>query len=526
MPDVRELKLLNLRRWQAHVDALGTGVDPVEREAPTAGALFNRSNPRNLGKFVKPYNRQTDKQEPMRGHQTWVSPRDYRRVDQPGNPKDWQSTRQAVPQQGQDFTSVGVTSVHKYRIPVTSVTRKEGDIKLFLCCGWRLTAAQWIWMLNLLCFLAHSLMIYATLYFAYFRHDRNWLTETEHLMIPIYRIRTVPTQYMLDNNLSKWSDGWNNSLTSDEPNSGLFLYDNAMPINFASLIIAFFATSALFHFWALVFGLFERFWFYYWRQMDDAFCYWRWAEYSISASIMSIALAITLGIREQNTLAGLFMLTWSCQAFGFLVEYISVPKALVDTVNHKYPIGPLQMEKFADRNNNDYGKTDYYQDPHALKLISQTEWDLDRPLYDVANTTRPVAVQRMGYFVRAQRTRNYVRRMVPHIFGWFPMTSVWYILINQLEQAKRDVAEVTDREIPSWVNAVIYGTALIFMSFAFVQITFQRLAPGFYWGTEVCYCILSLTAKMYLGWFLLINVLYVDGSTADETLQGGNVDVR
>lgn len=91
---------------------------------------------------------------------------------------------------------------------------------------------------------------------------------------------------------------------------------------------------------------------------------------------MSMALGITLGIREQNTLAGLFMLTFSCQGFGFLVEYISVPKAYADTVNHKYPVGPLQMKKFADPQNNDYGKTDYYQDPHALKLISQTEWEV------------------------------------------------------------------------------------------------------------------------------------------------------
>lgn len=52
------------------------------------------------------------------------------------------------------------------------------------------------------------------------------------------------------------------------------------------------------------------------------------------------------------------------------------------------------------------------------------------------------------------------------------------------------------------------------------------LSPGFYWGTEICYCILSLTAKMYLGWFLLLNVLFVDGSTADETLQGSNAEAR
>ena len=60
-------------------------------------------------------------------------------------------------------------------------------------------------------------------------------------------------------------------------------------------------------------------------------------------------------------------------------RYISVPKAYADTVNHKYPIGPLQMQKFANPSNNDYGKTDYYNDPHALKLISQTEWDVRPP---------------------------------------------------------------------------------------------------------------------------------------------------
>lgn len=59
--------------------------------------------------------------------------------------------------------------------------------------------------------------------------------------------------------------------------------------------------------------------------------------------------------------------------------------------------------------------------------------------------------------------------MVPHILGWFPMSAVWFILISQLQQAKRDVAEVSDRTIPSWVNATILGTGIIFMSFAAVN---------------------------------------------------------
>ena len=172
------------------------------------------------------------------------------------------------------------------------------------------------------------------------------------------------------------------------------------------------------------------------------------------------------------------MLTWATQTYGFLTEYISTPKAYTDDVNHKYPIGPLQLRKFSDPKNNDYGKTDYYNDPNALKIISQTEWNADRPLYDIKNPKQQVGLERMDYLIRAQRTRNWVRyamrvntqlvtlslslrltltlsrRMIPHVFGWFTMTSVWFIFIVQLENAKRDIDEISDRNIPDWVNAL------------------------------------------------------------------------
>lgn len=44
-------------------------------------------------------------------------------------------------------------------------------------------------------------------------------------------------------------------------------------------------------------------------------------------------------------------------------------------------------------------------------------------------------------------------------------------------------------------------------------------------ATEVSYCILSLTAKLYLGLFLLINVIMADAS-ANDTLNGGGAEVR
>ena len=533
-----DLKMLDTGRWKAQVEAQASGGDDAHDSdrliahgpptpAPTGGSLFNLPNPTHDGEFVKPYIRKRDAQaEKFRGEMMWIDPNTYERVNMPpGGGKDWMTSRVAVPTSGDDWTSVQLGSTLKYRIPPTSVTRKMGDCKFFLgFCGWRLTAAQWIWWLNFACFCVHTAMVFVTLWMAYWRHGRNAFTDTEHLMIPIYRIRSVPTRYMLDNNMSQWSPGWN--LTSSDPNSGLFLYDNGMPINFASLVCAFFGTSAVFHFWAIVVGAYERYWFWYWRQLDDAFAYWRWAEYSISASIMAMAMAITLGIREQYALAGIFMLTWATQTYGFLTEYISTPKAYADKNNYKYPVGPSQLQKFA-AGASDYGLTDYYEDPRALKLIDQTEWSQDRPQYDIKEQfkeTPAFAVRAVTLIydnVRAQRTANWYRRMVPHVFGWFTMTSVWFILVVQLENAKRDIDEVSDNNIPEWVEAVIYGSLIIFMNFAFTQIVFQRLCPGMYWGTEISYCLLSLLAKLYLGWFLLINVIYVDGSV-DDTLRGTN----
>lgn len=58
--------------------------------------------------------------------------------------------------------------------------------------------------------------------------------------------------------------------------------------------------------------------------------------------------------------------------------------------------------------------------------------------------------------------------MTPHIFGWFPMMTVWSILIAQLENSKKDISEISDRNIPAWVESLIYGQFLIFTLFAFV----------------------------------------------------------
>ena len=82
-----------------------------------------------------------------------------------------------------------------------------------------------------------------------------------------------------------------------------------------------------------------------------------------------MAIAISIGIREQSILASIFMLHFSTMCFGFLTEYISVPKALADRVPKNNPVGPEQFKLWEEKK--PVGRVDYRHDPRALKLISR-----------------------------------------------------------------------------------------------------------------------------------------------------------
>ena len=271
------------QQQQQPAGELETAAPGTTTPAPTGGALFNRPNPLDTdhGNFVNPYVRSEDRFVGKRGELMLLNAHDRTMLYAPRNRTErkhivatWDDPvenrcRRYVPVYGHDFTSVSIASHRKYRIPATSVVNKVGDQAL-CCCGWRLTAAQWIWFLNLFCFLAHTFMVFLTLHMAYWRWDRSMWSDTEHVTVHVYRITQVPTPEMIANNETKWSPGWNNRTIGG--GNEFFARDNGLPVNFATLTLSFFAVSAVFHLWALVVGLFEVFWFIYWRQMDDAFC--------------------------------------------------------------------------------------------------------------------------------------------------------------------------------------------------------------------------------------------------------------
>lgn len=76
--------------------------------------------------------------------------------------------------------------------------------------------------------------------------------------------------------------------------------DNEKPVRFDLITAWFFGLSAIFHAIPVIVGPFDRWAWAYWKCIDNAFSYWRWIEYSASASLMIFAIAVLLGVREQN----------------------------------------------------------------------------------------------------------------------------------------------------------------------------------------------------------------------------------
>ena len=200
---------------------------------------------------------------------------------------------------------------------------------------------------------------------------------------------------------------------------------------------------------------------------------------------MAMGIAISVGLREQSILASIFMLHVATMFFGLLTEYVSTPKYDDDLNEYRNPIGPDQWNEYKaflnptsipeglDVTGRNTFKPNYDTDRNALKIIHPTEWSGDRPADHVRADVGKGLTGGNDYFVFAQRRRNFVRRMLPHALGYFPMAAAWVIIIVHLEWARADLERITDRTIPDWVSGVVYGTAIVFWSFSIVQIIYQ-----------------------------------------------------
>ena len=311
------------------------------------------------------------------------------------------------------------------------------------CFGWVkeygiiLGRDTWLRILHSLCFLMHVTFFVVTFIVV----DGNDMTVT------VKRLRPL------------WGPNSNYFHTIRPANTQLVAFD--------TLTLLFFGASATMHAMWITIGWFDFARPFLWYCLDNCFCWWRWAEYSISASIMMVAIAITTGIADQNTLLGIFALTFITMWCGFFTEMVSRPAT------------------------NTQGKVDYDRwegDPDALKEDA-TDTDKRKHLQD--------------------RILNYGKRMFPHVMGFFPYTAAWFMIIGNWNDLLADIAGASceDEDAPLWVQLIVYGCFVIFSFFTFVQWRYQWTAPKHYWRTEIWYCVLSASSKMGLGLLLFANVM-------------------
>lgn len=172
----------------------------------------------------------------------------------------------------------------------------------------------------------------------------------------------------------------------------------------------------------------------------------RWAEYSFSASVMIITIAIASGVAHLYMIGAIFALIWSTMLFGHFTEALSRP---VSRGPNKRP------EKWA-----------------------------------IKSCRRRLYPHFLGYG--------------PYLTAWaILMHSFWW-------NVSGDAAYSGDGGgPPSFVYIIVVGQFAVFTVFGFTQLFNQSLQSGpswYVWG-EFSYLVLSLFSKGLLGVTLVFNVL-------------------
>lgn len=364
-------------------------------------------------------------------------------------------------------------SRRKYRIPTTSVVHRIADFSLVRrfpsvsCC---------IWLLNLLafvCFLLAAILLY---HFHY-----NTSRGEVDLRLPIYRLTNA---------------NWTNAT---EPHS---LIDNAWPLDtgrFMELLMVLEAALAAI---ALIAGPAERFWFVFWRQLDDAFCWWRWTSYAFTDSMLILFLAALTGIQEENSLACFFVLTFCWSFWSFCNELWSRPRFYVDETDYKWELGPpllIEGNKYVPN----IGKPNYEWDPRALKRISESSWEGDRPLWDENGKY----YRNRDELVEAQRFENWQRRVLPWAIGIVPGVANWVLIIKFYMVRNQELRQQTNNDWASqedWFVIMLFGSAIIAFIKNLILPIWEFLPPGLFYGSEILLIVINVLQKCWVSLLFLI----------------------
>lgn len=206
-------------------------------------------------------------------------------------------------------------------------------------------------------------------------------------------------------------------------------------------------------------------------------CNWlRFVEYSASGSLVLLTIAIFAGIYDADMLITMFMGAAVCMLLGIVSEFCLRAHVAMQPILDSLPIDE-PLRKIMD---------------NIQRKVSYSAW-------------------------------------LSHILGWICILVPWVITMVRYEAWwkpcnaiwEKDTAlapfianaSATDqssrRNPPDFVRTIIYTEFILYLLFGIVQLA-QLFAPR-YWTNnfvEFCYIFLSIFAKMFLGVFLFVNVLF------------------
>ena len=189
----------------------------------------------------------------------------------------------------------------------------------------------------------------------------------------------------------------------------------------------------------------------------------RFVEYSISASIMIVAIGLQLGIFHAQVLLLLAALTWTTMICGIVAELL-LPEMLLP---NKYT--------------------------EALFLRGQLQTHVDTKTIQNLHTEID-SIRR--FLRRALRRANRVAWLA-HAIGWVTQMSVFFVLLQQFHGGQN----CSPRAAPAFVWAIVYGELALFSSFGFVQLL-QLSRSISAKKAEMIYTVLSFVSKTLLGWLV------------------------
>ena len=239
----------------------------------------------------------------------------------------------------------------------------------------------------------------------------------------------------------------------------------------------------------------------------------RFVEYSISASIMVVCLALISNILNLYALIALGCLTAVTQLFGLLAECLFSDEFLVVVPSYDEEISGELFEKATFRQD----------EVRGLRKVRKPEKSRQK-------TPLSVKLRRLGW--------------VAHFSGWVSMISAYVGILVQQYFFSVDQNESNDVSPPDWVTALIIALAILYNIFGFTQVaqlcckdpylnswtgkkeqcrcagvTSDRSGDGkrikccgrsLNEAIELCYVLNSLTTKSVLGWTIISNLLIED----------------